>query len=134
MISCPEFGCFPFLSYRFLHFLVVAVDGTEEHQKELQELRVAAHTVVESVCSAKESGGSLADLLQKVPQKFAEYLAEASRNCVAQALGLVKSYWPWAKIGILGDGMCSTCDHVQFAKFVEEAEPVADQIVKLIDQ
>ena len=63
--------------------MVVAVDGTEEHQKELQELRVAAHTVVESVCSAKESGGSLADLLQKVPQKFAEYLAEASRNCVA---------------------------------------------------
>ena len=94
---------------------------------------MAAHTVVESVCSAKESGGSLADLLQKVPQKFAEYLAEASRNCVAQALGLVKSYWPWAKIGILGYGMCSTCDHVQFAKFVEEAEPVADQIVKLID-
>ena len=114
--------------------MVVAVDGTEEHQKELQELRVAAHTVVESVCSAKESGGSLADLLQKVPQKFAEYLAEASRNCVAQALGLVKSYWPWAKIGILDDGMCSTCDHVQFTKFVEEAEPVADQIVKLIDQ
>ena len=114
--------------------MVVAVDGTEEHQKELQELRVAAHTVVESVCSAKESGGSLADLLQKVPQKFAEYLAEASRNCVAQALGLVKSYWPWAKIGILGDGMCSTCDHGQFAKFVEEAEPMAGQIVKLIDQ
>ena len=95
---------------------------------------MAAHIVVEFVCSIEESGGSLADLLQKVPQKFAEYLAEASRNCVAQALGLVKSYWPWAKIGILGDGMCSTCDHVQFAKFVEEAEPVADQIVKLIDQ
>ena len=30
--------------------------------------------------------------------------------------------------------MCSTCDHDQFVKFVEEAEPVADQIVKLIDQ
>ena len=93
-----------------------------------------AQTVVESVGSAVESDGSLAGRLQKVPQKFAEYLVEASRNCVAQALGLVKSYWPWAKIGILGDGMCSTCDHVQFAKFVEEAEPVADQIVKLIDQ
>ena len=113
---------------------VVAADGTEEHQKELQELRVAAQTVVESVGSAEESDGSLADRLQKVPQKFAEYLAEASRNCVAQALGLVKSYWPWAKIGVLGDGMCSTCDHDQFVKFVEEAEPVADQIVKLIDQ
>ena len=100
----------------------------------MQELRVAARTVVESVDSADESDGSLADQLQKVPQKFAEYLAEASRNCVAHALGLVKSYWPWAKIGVLGNGMCSTCDHDQFVKFVEEAEPVADQIVKLIDQ
>jgi len=45
---------------------------------------VAAQTMVESVGSAEESDGSLADRLQKVPQKFAEYLAEA--------LGLVKSY------------------------------------------
>jgi len=100
----------------------------------LQELRVAAQTVVESVGSAEESDGGLADRLQKVLQKFAEYLAEASRNCVAQPLDLVKSYWPLVKIGVLGNGMCSTCDHDQFVKFVEEAEPVADQIVKLIDE
>ena len=90
---------------------------------------MAARTVVESIGSAEQSDGNLADRLQKVPQKFAEYLAEASRNCIAQALSRVKSYWPWAKIGVLGDGMCSTCDHDQFVKFVEEAEPVADQIV-----
>ena len=53
---------------------------------------MASRTVVESVDSADESDSSLADRLQKVPQKFAKYLAEASRNCVAQALGLVKSY------------------------------------------
>ena len=94
---------------------------------------MAAQTVVESVGSAEEYDGSLADRLQKVPQMFAEYMVEASRNCVAQALGLVKSYWPWAKIGVLGDGMCSTCYHDQFFKFVEEAEPMADKIVKLID-
>jgi len=114
--------------------LVVLANGAENHQKELQELRAAAQTVVESVGSADESDGSLADRLQKVPQKFAEYLADASRNCIAQALGLVKSYWSWANIGVLGDGMCSICDHDQFVKFVEEAEPMADQIVKLIDQ
>ena len=95
---------------------------------------MVAQTVVESLGSASESDGSLADRLQKVPQKFAEYLAETSRNCVAQALGLVKSYWPRAKIGVLGDGMCSTCDHDQFVMFIEEAEPVAGQIVKWIDQ
>ena len=112
----------------------MAADGTEEHQKELQKLRLMAQTMVESVGSAEESDGSLADRVQKVPQKFAEYLAETSRNCVAQALGPVKSYWPWAKIAVLGDGMCSNCDHDQFVQYVEEAEPLADQIVKLIDQ
>jgi hypothetical protein len=95
----------------------LSIDGTENHQRELQELKVAAQAIVESKGSA---------------EKFAEYLAEASRNCVAQALGLVKSYWPSAKISILGDGVCSKCDHDQFVKYVEEAEPVADQIVKLI--
>ena len=114
--------------------LVVFVDDAENLQKELQEFRAAAQTVVESMGSAEDSEGSLADRLRVVPRKFAEYLAEASRNCVAQALGLVKSYWPWAKIGVLGDVMCSTCDHDQFVKFVEEAEPLADQIVKLVDQ
>ena len=53
---------------------------------------------------------------------------------MAQALGLLKSYWPSAKIAVLGDGMCSTCDHDRFIKYVEEAEPVADQVVKLIEQ
>ena len=69
----------------------MAADGTEEHLKDLRELRVAVQTVVESVGSAKESDGNLANRLQKIPQRFAEYLAETSRNCVAQALGLVKS-------------------------------------------
>ena len=50
--------------------------------------------MVESIGSSEESEGSLADRLRVVPHKFAEYLAGTSRNCVAQALGLVKSYWP----------------------------------------
>ena len=74
------------------------------------------------------------DRLQRAPQKFAEYLAKTSRSCVAQGLGLVKSYWSSAKINILGDGMCSKCNHYQFVKYVQEAEPVADQIVKMIEQ
>ena len=112
----------------------MTADGAEEYQKELRELQVAAQTMVESIGSSEESEGSLADRLRVVPQKFAEYLAETSRNCVAQALGLLKSYWPSAKIAVLGDGMCSTCDHGRFVKYVEEAEPVADRIVKLIEQ
>ena len=51
--------------------LVVFADGTENHQKELQEFQAAAQTVVELMGSAEDSGGSLADRLQVVPQKFA---------------------------------------------------------------
>ena len=79
--------------------------------------------MVKSIDLSEEFGGSLADRLRGVPQKF---LAEASRNCVAQTLGLVKLYWSRAKIAVLGDGMCSRCDHDQFVKYVEKAEPVAD--------
>ena len=95
---------------------------------------MAAQTVVDSIGLAEESGSCLVDRLQRAPQKFAEYLAKASRSCVAQALGLVKSYWHSAKIAILGDGMCSKCNHDQFINYVDEVEPVADQIVKLIEQ
>ena len=89
---------------------------------------------MDSIGPVEESGSSLADRLQRAPQKFAKYLAETSRNCVAQALGLVKSYCPSAKIAILGDRMCAKCDHHQFVKYVEEAEPMADQIVKMIEE
>ena len=47
--------------------LVVFADGAENHQKELQELRAAAQTVVETMGLAEDSGGSLADWLRGVP-------------------------------------------------------------------
>ena len=113
--------------------LVLSTDGTESHQKELQELKKAAQAVVDLVDPVEDSSSNLIGRLQNAPQKIASYLAETSKNYVAQDLGLVKSYWPSAKISLLGDGMCAKCDHGQFIKYVEEAEPVADQIVKMIE-
>ena len=95
---------------------------------------MAAQAVVELFDVVDDSSNSLVERLQKIPQKIVDYLAKSSRNCVAQALGLVKSYWPSAKISHLGDGMCARCDHGQFVKYIEEAEPMADQIVKMIEQ
>ena len=95
---------------------------------------MAAQAVVESFDVVDDSSNSLVERLQKIPQKIVDYLAKSPRNCVAQALGLVKSYWPSAKISHLGDGMCARCDLSQFVKYIEEAEPMADQIVKMIEQ
>ena len=113
--------------------LVLSTDGTESHQRELQELKTAAQAVVDLVDPVEDSSSNMIGRLRNAPQKIASYLAETSKNYVAQDLGLVKSYWPSAKISLLGDGMCAKCDHGQFVKYVEEAEPVADQIVKMIE-
>ena len=72
--------------------LVLSTDGTESHQKELQELKKAAQAVVDLVDPVEDSSSNLIGRLQNAPQKIASYLAETSRNYVAQALGLVKSY------------------------------------------
>ena len=56
------------LGCMFVEFLVVlSTDGTESHHRELQELKVAAQTVVDSIGPAEESGSSLADRLQRAP-------------------------------------------------------------------
>ena len=71
--------------------------------------------------------------LREAPKKFAGYLTESSKQCVAYTLGLVKSYWLGAKIALLDDGMSDECDDDKFAMYSEEAEPVAEQIVKILD-
>ena len=113
---------------------VLSTDGTERHEKEVEELKTTAQAIVNLVEPVEDSSSSLVERLQKVPEKIVGYLAKSSRNCVAQTLGLEKSYWPSTKIALVGDGMCAKCDYDQFIKYVEESEPVADQIVNMIEQ
>ena len=47
--------------------LVFSTDWTESHQKELQELKAAAQTVVNLVDPAKGSNNSLTNRLQRAP-------------------------------------------------------------------
>jgi len=99
----------------------------EEVQKELLELKVVAQAVVDLVDSVEEgapASKTLVERLCEAPQKFSGYLTESSKQCVAYTLGLVKSYWPGAKIALLGDSMSNKCDEDKFTKYVEEAEPV----------
>ena len=106
-------------------------------KEELQELRTAAQDVVDLVDPVEESAltsKTLAERLRGAPQRTASYLTENSKGYIAQVLGLVKSYWPSARIALLGDGMSVECDDDKFTKYVEEAEPIAEQIVKMLEQ
>jgi len=81
----------------------VAVDGTEERQKELQELRVAAQTVVESVGSTEESDGNLADgyrrSLRSLPSTWLKLLGIVWRMLLVLSshtgLGKDRHSWRW---------------------------------------
>jgi len=106
-------------------------------KEELMKLKAAAQVVADVVYPVEETSSiskSLAEHLREAPQKIASFLTDNSKQYVAQALGLVKSYWPSVRIELLRDGMSVECDDDKFAKYVEEAEPVAEQIVKMLDQ
>ena len=77
--------------------------------------------------------GQILHLTTVNTQQIVSYLAENSKNNVAQVLALVKSYWPSAKIALLGDGIAVTCDDDKF-EYVKEVEPVAERIVKMFEQ
>ena len=64
----------------------------------------------------------------------ASYISEATRTYIAQALALVKSYWPKAKLEPLAEGMAADCSVEQFTKFREEVEPLADKIAESLEQ
>jgi hypothetical protein len=71
----------------------------EQHQKELEDLRVATQKLVEVVDpqdGGATDGQSLLDRLRGVPQKVLSFITEAPTTYVSHALGLVKSFWPKA--------------------------------------
>ena len=76
--------------------------------KELTELRAAVQAMVAMVDPVEEGsieGKTLVERLREAPQRIAHYLTETSKDYIAHVLGLVKSYWPQARLTPLGKGM-----------------------------
>ena len=63
--------------------LVLSIDGTKSHQKELRELKTVVQAVVDLVDPVEDSSSNLLGRLQNAPQKIVGYLAKTSRNYVA---------------------------------------------------
>ena len=105
-------------------------------RSELSDLQVGVEVVVSMVDPAGGSSSSktLAERLREALHRITAFLTDSSRDYIAHVLGLVKSYWPEAKLAPLCDGMTTECDEDSFAKYVEEAKPVAEQIVKMLEQ
>jgi hypothetical protein len=54
-----------------------------------------------------------------------KFLSEAPVTCVNNALAIVKSFLPSAKLEIFAQGMAADCTEEQFDRYLLEAQPVS---------
>jgi hypothetical protein len=109
----------------------------ERRQKELEDLRGAAKMLVDMVDPPEEGEAGKWPLLERllgVPQKVVKFLTEAPVACVSHALTFVKSFWSEAQLETFAQGVAAECTEDQFNEYLQEAQPVAEQIVKNVLQ
>jgi hypothetical protein len=92
----------------------------EQRQKELDDLKVAAQELVEMVDPQEDDAENrqpLLDRLRGAPKKILNFL------------GLVKSFWPKARLEVLAEGAAADCSDENFREYLLEVRPVAEKIV-----
>ena len=102
--------------------------------KELADLRTATQVVINMVEDGEAGNKTLVECLRDAPQKITSFLSDTSKQYLAHALGLVKSFWPAANLALIGDGLVEGCADEKFAKYVEEVKPVADKTIGSLEQ
>ena len=56
------------------------------------------------------------------------------KSYIAHVLGLIKSYWPQAKLAPLASGIAIECSEEDFIRYREEAKPIAEEIIKSLEE
>jgi hypothetical protein len=109
----------------------------EQRQKELEDLRGAAKKLVDIVDPQEDGEAGERPLLERLlgaPQKVVEFLTKAPIACVSHALAFVKSFWLEAQLETFTQGVAAECTEEQFNEYLQEAQPVVEQIVKSVLQ
>jgi hypothetical protein len=104
----------------------------EQQRRELEELRGAAQELVDMVDLPEEGDAGPRPLLERLheaPKKVLKFLSKAPVACVSNALAYVKSFVPTAQLSIFAQGMAADCPDERFEEYLQEAQPVAEQIV-----
>ena len=95
----------------------------------MTNLEAAAKVVVDMVENEEAGGKSLLDRLREAPQRLSSFFSDTSREYLAHALGLVKSFLPSANLSPIGDGVAVGCSEEQFSEYVTEMKPIADRVI-----
>jgi hypothetical protein len=105
--------------------------------EELESIRGATRELVDVVDPPEEGKANPRPLLERLheaPKKVVKFLSEAPVTCVNNALAIVKSFLPSAKLEIFAQGMAADCTEEQFDRYLLEAQPVSERIVQSVIQ
>ena len=104
-----------------------------ELSQQLADLEVAAQVVVDMVEDEEASGKSLLDHLREALQRLSGFFSDTSRDYLAHALGLVKSFLPSVNLSFIGDGVVVGCSEERFSEYVAEMKPIADKVISNLE-
>ena len=77
---------------------------------------------------------TLVERLREAPQRITGFLSDTSKQYLAHALGLVKSFLPSANLALIGDGLAVGCSEEKFSGYDEEMKPIADKVISVLEQ
>ena len=111
----------------------LAADRDQKSQQ-LADLEAAAKVVVGMVEEEDAGDKSLLERLREAPQRITGFLSDTSKQYLAHALGLVKSFLPSANLALIGDGLAVGCSEEKFSGYDEEMKPIADKVISVLEQ
>jgi hypothetical protein len=127
----------------YLQQIKALSEKDEQRQKELEnhrgaaqeqvDLRGAAQGLMDMVDPPEEGEANprpLLERLREAPKKVLKFLTKAPVACVGNALAIVKSFLPDARLEIFAQGMAADCTEDQFDQYLQEVQPVSEQIVQ----
>ena len=106
----------------------LAADRDQKAQQQA-DLEAAAQVVVGMVEEGGAGDKSLLEHLREAPQRFSSFFSDTSRDYLAHALGLVKSFLPSTNLSLIGDGVTVGYSEKRFSEYVTEMKPIADRVI-----
>ena len=97
--------------------------------QQLADLEAAAEVVVGMVEEEDAGSKSLVERLHEASQRISSFFSDTSREYLAHALGLVKSFLPSANLALIGDLVAVGCSGEKFSEYVEEMKPITDKVI-----
>ena len=94
---------------------------------------MAAQVVVEMMEDEEAAGKSLLARLREVPQRLSRFFSDTSRDYLAHALGLVKSFLLSMNLSFIGDGVAVGCSEKKFSEYVTEMKPIVDKVISSLE-